>query len=397
MGVLGRRLLYSLVIATPVLIVVVLLVLGVTYKPYGVPDHRRGEYEQALASIADRQRLVDEVEATGGVPVAVVVSRSYDFGRVNPHETMVHDFSVKNEGEAPLTIRIGQTSCKCTVGKMRGNGVLLPGESTNVSLTWNTGLQADSYSQSAQLLTNDPLQKRITLTVKGEVRAELVGPESLDYGSVDLGDVAEASVVYFSQLWDDFEVVGVNGGGEALHWHTEPVSMDEAVLAGREATSAVRLYLEQGVLASGAGGAELEVLLKPGDGGDVQERKLSSSWKTRSPIAFIHPDLHKETGLVLGTLRSGTRHEFPLIVRQRQASSRELAVLDFHPKELDVTMEPAGVEGVYRLVIAVPKDCGYLQFNLDQNRGYVKVGDPNDQSFQNWLPVDGAVARLKVD
>ena len=394
MGVLGRRLLYSLVIATPVLAVVVLLVLGVTYKPYGVPDHRRGEYEQALTSIADRQRLVDEVEASGGVPVAEVVSRSYDFGRVNPHETMVHDFSVKNEGEAPLTIRIGQTSCKCTVGKMRGNGVLLPGESTNVSLTWNTGLKADSYSQSAQLFTNDPLQKRITLTVKGEVRAELVGPETLNYGGVDLGDVASASVVYFSQLWNEFEVVGVNGCGEALQWHAEPISTDEAVLAGREATSAVRLYLDYTVLTSGMGEAELEVLLKPCDGGDVKKRTLSCSWKTRSPIAFVHPELHKDTGLELGTLASGIRHEFPLIVRQRLEHSRELAVLDYHPKELDVSIEPAGIEGVYRLLIAVPKDCGYLQFNLDQNRGYVKVGDPNDKSFQNWLPIDGAVARL---
>lgn len=389
-----RRLLWiglTLLVLVPM---VGLLVMSVTYKPYGVSDHQRPKYEEALRRIRMRREIAATV-AEGEYPRAYMETTTHDFGRVNPHATMSHGFQIENKGEVPLTVELGQTSCKCTVGKLAGGGLLLPGESTEVTLTWNTGLQAEKYRQTAQLITNDPQRKLIQLAVSGTVRAELVGPESFSFGSGDLGEKIDSRGVFYSQLWEDFEIVSVNGDTEGLDWYTEPVDLSDAALAGTEAKSAWRLHLSRDIKETGRFDGELTLQFKPASGGDLIEREVAFSGHSRKPISFVHPDLNMTSGLDLGTLPQGQRHEYAILVRQRQELTRELAVLDVEPKELKASMEPSGVDGVYRLLIEIPKDSPRLIFNRPDKRGYVQVGDPEDENFQNWLPITGAVIKMQ--
>ena len=47
-----------------------------------------------------------------------------------------HEFVFRNTGKSPLTVRVGATSCKCTVGKVSKNR-FAPGESVPVKLEWS--------------------------------------------------------------------------------------------------------------------------------------------------------------------------------------------------------------------------------------------------------------------
>ena len=371
------------------------LVLSVKYKPYGVSDFRRVEYEQKLAEIKRaRERARNAVELNPSLePIASVDEMAFNFGRVDPNSTMSHSFVVKNVGDAPLQLELGDTTCKCTSSSFRGDGFVLPGDETEVTLTWNTGKQAEDYEQVARVHTNDPLNKVLDLKVTGQVRAELIGPQHVNLGSFNVGESFGSRLTFYSQLWDDFSIVAVKCDEFDLDWFVEPPQAGEASLAGAEASSSLILEISGDIVSRGEFNLQMLVVLRPSDGGEDLEHLVSLSGSTKAPISFFHPDLHDSQGLDLGTLSAGNRHEFAVNVRMRGNEGRRLVVLKKEPQQLDVSLEELSSSGVFRLLIAVPDDCSPMIFNRENQRGYVQIGDPDDPSFQNWLPLSGAVVR----
>ncbi|MGI9473210.1 MAG: DUF1573 domain-containing protein, partial [Rubripirellula sp.] len=163
--------------------------LVVEYKPDGVPDSRREEYDAKIAELDLRDQLLKTTPAEER-PIVVVTSKSHDFGMIDPHTTASHKFEIRNKGQAPLALDVGSTSCKCTAGDLE-DSLLQPGESTFINLTWNTGYQAEDYEQTAYLITNDPARKNIELKIRGEVRAELIAPDSVTFPKTDAGKTTE--------------------------------------------------------------------------------------------------------------------------------------------------------------------------------------------------------------
>ncbi len=369
------------------------LTLAVEYKPYGVPDHRRDEYENTISELRHRGQLLKDLDSEAR-PRAVVLEPSHDFGMMNPHTTATHSFVVKNEGQHPLALEVQGTSCKCTAGSLQ-QSLLAPGEQSTVTLTWNTGYQADEYVQTATVLTNDPLAKTITLSVSGVVRAELIAPKSVEFKASNRAEITEASFVVFSQLWDDFEVLDAECELDGFQWHAEPIDTTAAELFDKEARSAWRMRVFAASETFGKFEGELKLTIRPSNGGETVTRLLDCVGHVRAPIGFSSPDLHREQGLDMGTLVAGQEHRFPLIVRCRGDVTRDLEVLDVKPEGLSTSLEPLSKPGSYRLTVTVPADCPSLIFNADQQHGYVQVGDPRDPSFSNWFPMYGAVVTVK--
>lgn len=113
------------------------------------------------------------VYATDGKAVAVIEgSEIYDFGVMSSEDSLSHVFVIKNEGTAPMTISLGQTSCKCTVSGLKKDK-LPPGESAEIELQWTPKAVAPEFKQTAPIYTNDPNRQEITLTVKGAVLADV--------------------------------------------------------------------------------------------------------------------------------------------------------------------------------------------------------------------------------
>ncbi|MFG0289865.1 MAG: DUF1573 domain-containing protein [Rhodopirellula sp. JB044] len=387
-------------IALPISAILLITVAGafsltVQYKPYGVPEHRREEYDEKLSLIAQQQKALSGEIPTEELPIAVVEESTYDFGMIDPHTTTSHSFNVRNDGQGPLSLKVAGTSCKCTVGKLE-HELLMPGATTTVTMEWNTGYQADEYEQTATIVTNDPLHKEIKLSVKGVVRAELIAPKSVELIAQQLGEMATGEIILFSQLWDDFTIMSITTDEDdtTLNWETSPIDNDDVELADKESKSAVRVALAMPRHRPGNFQGNFTVTIRPGDGSADITREISYGGKVRPPISFISPLLHRHDGLHIGTLTAGEESTWHLYARVRGGEGLQIEVLDVEPKELKAEIQPTSREGDYRLTLKIEKDCPMTIFNLDHQRGYVQVGDPEDKQFSNWFPVVGAVVEI---
>ncbi|MDF1840580.1 MAG: DUF1573 domain-containing protein [Rubripirellula sp.] len=389
---LPKVLLCSLIAAVVAATAIGGTVLSVEYHPEGVKPHQREIYAKRQRKIARLEQLAKTMESEVK-PIAVASNTEFDFGMVDPHATLTHDFSIQNQGDAPLELNVAKTSCKCTMGDLEKD-VLLPGETTNVTMTWNTGYQAEEYKQTAIVVTNDPLRSSITFKVQGEVKAKFVAPEQIAFNKTDPGVPTEARFLVFSQLWEDFLITDIQCDIPGFEWHAEPSQVDVATLADSEARSAWEVRVFSAPWETGDYKAKLKLTVVPNDGGEEVTRDMVCFGKVRKTINFYSPDIHQTNGLDIGILVSGKKHQFNVVVRTRNDVNRKIEVLDVEPKELQAELKSLSTPGSYRLTLTVPPDCPMVVFNTLQKQGYVHVGDPTNKSFSNWFPVTGAVVTL---
>ncbi|MFV2066580.1 MAG: DUF1573 domain-containing protein, partial [Pirellulales bacterium] len=107
-------------------------------------------------------------ERIGPRPIAEVDATEFQFGTIAFGATRTHIFTVTNRGDAPLEIRKGSTSCKCTITDFE-EGSVAPGASAKVKLEWTAKAMEGDFREIATILTNDPQQSRIDLSVIGRV------------------------------------------------------------------------------------------------------------------------------------------------------------------------------------------------------------------------------------
>lgn len=368
------------------------VVMTAEYHPDGVKPHQREAYAKRMEEIERLQQLAASVQSDSK-PVAVAESTKFNFGMVDPHSTLTHGFLIENHGDLPLELNVQGTSCKCTMGDLESD-VLLPGESTTVTMTWNTGYKSEAYTQTAIIATNDPVRSIIELEVSGEVKAELIAPEQLAFDATDVGVQTEATFIVFSQVWDDFTITDVQCDAPGFEWVAEPIGVDVVALSDSDASSAWQIRAFTAPFEFGEFKSKLTVTAQPNDGGEDVTRELTCMGKVRKPINFYHPDIHPTHGLDVGTLIAGKEHQFHVVVRARTDVDRPIEVLKLEPKELQASLEPLGTAGSYRLTLTIPDDCPMLVFNADQKRGFVQIGDPDNKDFSNWFPLLGAVVPL---
>jgi hypothetical protein len=261
-------------------------------------------------------------------------------------------------------------------------------------LTWNTGYNAESYEQTATIRTSDPVREIITLSVRGQVRAEFVAPESIVFEKADLGEVTQAKFVVFSQTWDTFEITELDCDVQGFEWYAEPVAVTDARLADKQAKSAWEVRIHAALLKYGQFKGTATLKVRPAGGQEEVTRQLACAGKVRAPINFYSPDIHPSEGLDMGTMVAGKEHQFHLVVRARSNEQREIDVLDVKPDQLHASIKPLSTAGSYRLTLTIPPDCPRVVFHTHQKHGDVQVGDVNDKNFSNWFPVMGAVVKL---
>ena len=132
--------------------------------------------------------------------VETVNGATHDFGVMAPNEQGEHIFILKNVGDDDLTLELGATSCKCTLGELT-NGTLKPGEQTEVKLSWTVKTNKSDFSQNAEIRTNDPFQPGVSLVVVGRVVREVEwDPPSWNFGEVASGESFEVGGKMYSYL-----------------------------------------------------------------------------------------------------------------------------------------------------------------------------------------------------
>jgi hypothetical protein len=122
-------------------------------------------------------------------PKIVADNATYNFGEVFEGVRVEHAFRFENAGDEALIIERVRSSCGCTAALLSAT-VIPPGESGQISATFDSSRFRGNISKSVSLYANDPARPVTQFVLTGTVRPELV-PERND---IDLGTLAPGEV-----------------------------------------------------------------------------------------------------------------------------------------------------------------------------------------------------------
>lgn len=305
--------------------------------------------------------------ASTGTPQVEIVEPVYHFGRMEPQTTGKHSFEVRNIGTAPLTLNVAGTTCKCTVGGVSANEVP-PGEKAFVTLEWNTGYKFQTYSQSAEVRTNDPAKPSFTLEVEGKVR-RLFGAdeEELIVPAITPGKAATADTIIYSQIWEDMEIVEVKTTLSGIAAQFLPVEQRD--FKRLEAKSARTLHVTvPGDLPSGEFRDAIRIKAAPvGKPQEVAEFELPLRGKTLKRFT-LNGLFNENDALLIGQVPQGAGKTVRLSIKLRDTDlSFPVQKIQVEPSFLKVTVEPhqeadLATPGLFDVTIEVPADAPVGQY-----------------------------------
>ena len=140
--------------------------------------------------------------SSSGAKVEMLTEEQHNFGVMAPNEKGSHVFVIRNAGTEPLTLSVGASTCKCTIGSLKSD-TLPPGEQTEIDVSWTVKTNESTFSQSAQIITSDPFKEVINLEISGRVVRELEAvPDKWGFGEIAAGDSFEVGGKIFSYFED---------------------------------------------------------------------------------------------------------------------------------------------------------------------------------------------------
>ena len=114
-----------------------------------------------------------DIDITKGAAVIEFDKTEYDFGTVIDGEIIETSFSLKNVGKSALIITDAKTTCGCTVPTWPKNKPVMPGETTEIKVKFNTsGKGGGRQVKTVTLLTNTAIGREV-LKVKGIVNKKV--------------------------------------------------------------------------------------------------------------------------------------------------------------------------------------------------------------------------------
>jgi hypothetical protein len=142
-----------------------------------------------------------------GPKVVIVDGTDFDFGVGQRQGSMNHTFVIRNDGDEPLKLEKGTTTCKCTLSDLK-TGDVPPGGTADVRLDWKLVTLGEQFRQTAEIHTNDPRRPTVSLTVHGTV-TDLVRLEPRDVvlSNVPADDGASATVHLYGFKVKDLQVL----------------------------------------------------------------------------------------------------------------------------------------------------------------------------------------------
>jgi uncharacterized cupredoxin-like copper-binding protein len=134
-------------------------------------------------------------------PKLVLQQNSFDFGDIKQGETVSHTFVLTNSGGDLLKITNVQASCGCTAASPE-KSELAPGESTDLTVKFNSTGRMGKQLKTVKIYTNDPESPEMTLTINGNVvTGEQTGTVPTIYfpeTQHDFGQVSEGEKVNYT-------------------------------------------------------------------------------------------------------------------------------------------------------------------------------------------------------
>ncbi len=120
------------------------------------------------ATITEDFSALNEEELKNA-PVAELDETLFNFGEITQGEKVEKTFTIKNTGKRDLIIRRVRTTCGCTAAQP-AKKVLLPGEKTELKISFNSRGKMGRQSKPVTIITNDPNHSTLSIRLTGTVK-----------------------------------------------------------------------------------------------------------------------------------------------------------------------------------------------------------------------------------
>lgn len=299
-------------------------------------------------------------------PMAVVVgAMDYDFGVGQRNGALNHVFRIRNDGDEPLRLEKGATSCKCTLSDIK-TGELLPGQTADVRLDWKLTTLGEQFRQTAEIHTNDPARPTLVLAVHGKVE-DLVQlePRELALTSVPVNEGATETVRLYGFKVKDVQIVSQEFSNPEtasffnLTWRSataEELQTKKEATCGLTGTLTVKPGLPLGPI-------NQTIQLKT-NVADADKLELAVTGSVISDISIVGPSQFSEKRgvLFLGIVQQdrGAKATLRILVKGPHREDVKLTLREVDPQDvLSVKLDEArkindGAVYMYPLQIEIP-------------------------------------------
>ena len=285
--------------------------------------------------------------AQGPTPrVLVRNGERYDFGKMPRGSQGKHIFYVMNVGNAPLSLKKGQTTCICTLSALE-EGAVAPGEVAAVTLEWTVKSDENYFSQLAELLTNDPERPVVQLRIEGYVEDIVrITPDELVFSNVASNETHSRQLfVYAARAEDNVRVEELSflEAGTVSFFEAQVRDLTQEELANQplaKAGQVVTVTLKPG-MPTGEIQQSLKVKLNVHD---MPEQIIPIRGNVQSDVSVVGRLAKFDPSsnlLVLGGVdqSKGTRAEMSILLKGDHRHQIQISLAEVYPKEcLTVTL-----------------------------------------------------------
>ncbi|MGN6544415.1 MAG: DUF1573 domain-containing protein [Aureliella sp.] len=369
---------------------------------YSGVDERLASFRAtSSASAGGEAARADQAESETPEPRAEVVGGTiYDFGTMQQGSSKSHTFVFRNIGTAPLDLKVGATSCRCTIGSLADSS-LKPGEQTEVTLEWKATGVLDKFGQTATIVTNDPQHHEILLSVKGTVaRTILVEPPGINLGELSVSSPIEQTAYVFAYTGEPLEISDAAwadpDSADKVHVKVTPMPVDKKRFPDHQGAS---------------GAAQIDLQIEPGLPMGPLDTRITMHTNVKNVSTIDLPVIGKVVGdlqmiggpsydatnsiLNLGKVdrHEGTTARLHLSVQGPERQSIKLEVGEVVPKDsLIVTIgEPKEQSSrvLYPIICTVPKDAPAASYPGTNPKNFgkvvIKTSHPNIPEFRLFV------------
>ena len=271
-----------------------------------------------------------EVSKTGPHPKAVADETEHDFGRMSLTQKGSKKFTIRNEGQAELKLlaRKEDATCQCTLGELADGNTIPPGESRDVTLSWEIKALVENFRHSAKIRTNDPENRIIEFVVRGRVdsRFKVYPGDIWEVGELSRTEPTKFTGMVFSTVLDAFAFKSEKYDDKKLKVTYEPMTAE--ALADKEAKCGYSVNID--VLPGAPIGPFSEQVVLVTDDEKQPEVQFQVRGRMSGPIEFLGPAYRMESN----TLTFG---EFP-------ADKGKEVTLSLFVRNLEGDLQLLGVE-----------------------------------------------------
>lgn len=326
-----------------------------------------------------------------GRPIAVLENAVYNFGTMEPYQRRKHTFIVRNEGDAPLALREGHSSCKCTIGEVANNDVP-PGGQTDVVLSWRSAEGNKVFGHEAEILTNDPDNPILRCRVEGRILSRLIAdPSEFSMPGLRPGVAEESTVTLSSQVWKSFQISNVKCTMKEATWELTRLTAEEKQPLKVEDGYRLTLKLPDD-LPRGFFKHTIQMQITPEGEGD-RSYELPINGNVLRRVSIYGKGIDSSGIIKLGKVRrgKGIKKYFNVKVRDPDPILK-VKKIQTKPDFLQVSFienEKVPDAGLYRMLVEIPTDAPRAMFMGDLGKLHVEFENPRFENID--LDVEFAI------